>query len=160
MIRKHKKYSRPRKLYESQRIADENVLVENYGLKSKREIWRTEARVRYFRTRAKQLITASQKEQESLFNKLRTLGLNVSSVADVLALNKEDLLKRRLSSVLVAKNMATTPKQARQMITHKRVFIEGTIVNSPGYLVSVNDENHISIKHAKIAAKKVEGADA
>ena len=52
MIRKHKKYLRPRKMYESQRIADENALVEAYGLKNKREIWKTEAKVRYFRTRA------------------------------------------------------------------------------------------------------------
>ncbi len=159
MIRKHKKYSRPRKLYESQRIADENALVESYGLKNKREIWRTEARVRYFRTRAKQLITAKQQEQEALFGKLRTLGLNVNSIADVLALNKEDLLKRRLSSILVSKNMATTHKQARQMITHKRVSLGGTVVSSPGYLVPVSDEKGISLKAAKIPVQKAKGAE-
>lgn len=154
MIRKHKKYSRPRKLYESQRIADENALKETYGLKNKREIWKIEAKVRYFRNRAKELITATQDQQESLFNKLRTLGLSVNSIADVLALNKENLLKRRLSSVLVQKNLATSPKQARQMITHKRVWVNNVIVSSPGYFVTVDDEKVIRVKPARVSEVK------
>ena len=45
MIRKHKKYTRPRKAYDSIRIKEENVLVEKYGLKNKREIWKADARI-------------------------------------------------------------------------------------------------------------------
>src|SRR3989344_7201687 len=131
MIRKHKKYSWPRKLYDSTRIKEENVLVEKYGLKNKKEIWKIEAKVREFRNRAKDLITADSEEQEKFFQKLRNVGLNVNSTADVLALTKEDLLKRRLSSLIVEKNIAATPRQARQMIVHKRILMDGRVVSSP-----------------------------
>ena len=38
MIRKKNSFSWPRKLYDKARIGDENKLVEQYGLKNKREI--------------------------------------------------------------------------------------------------------------------------
>ena len=58
MIRKKNKFSWPRKLYDKNRISDENKLVEEYGLKNKKEIWKAEAKVKYFRNRAKFLITS------------------------------------------------------------------------------------------------------
>jgi len=146
MLRKHKKFSWPRKLYDQDRIKEENKLVERFGLKNKREIWKAEAKVAYYRSRAKALITASAHEQKTLFNKLTSMGLKVESIADVLALTKEDLMKRRLSSVLVAKKLAMTPKQARQMIVHKRVLINGKVVSSPGYVVEVAEEGQLSLK--------------
>lgn len=154
MIRKHKKYAWPRKLYDSARIKDENLLVEKYGLKNKKEIWKTDAKVKYFRSRAKKLITADQELQENFFAKLNKIGLNVNSIADVLALNKEDLLKRRLSSVMFKLGISKTPREARQMITHKRVMISDQIVNSPSYLVELEEESKIKLKPAKIKVQK------
>ena len=116
MIRKHKKYSRPRKKFDKIRIEDENRLVERYGLKNKREIWKAEARINEIRNQAKKLITSGSEEQERLFNKLKGMGLNVSKTADVLGLNKEDWLKRRIQTILVIKKLAATPKQARQIL--------------------------------------------
>lgn len=158
MIRKHKKYSWPRKLYDAQRIKDEDKLVEMYGLKNKREIWKAEAKVRYLRTRAKDLITSGQDEQQAFFMKLNKLGLNVHSIADVLALTKEDVLKRRLSTVLVSKGIAATARQARQMIAHKRIAIDGSTVSAPSYLVPVAEENLIALstKAKKVAAPAAE----
>lgn len=148
MIRKHKKYSRPRTLYDKTRIQSENVLLKKYGLKNKREIWREEAKVKYFRNRAKDLITSSQEEQHQFFAKLKKLGFSVSSIADVLALTKEDIMSRRLSTLLVKKTLAKTPQEARQMIVHKRVSIHHRVVNSPSYLVPTNEEEHIVVKKA------------
>ncbi len=153
MIRKHKNYSRPRKLYDSVRIGEENKLVEKYALKNKREIWKTEAKVRYFRTRAKSLITASTDEQNRFFRKLIAIGLNASTISDVLALTKEDLLQRRLTSVLVQRGLARTALEARQMVAHKRVKIDGGIVSTPGYLVPVSEESQIVVKHPVVMAK-------
>lgn len=153
MIKKHKKFSWPRKLYDLDRITDENKLVEKYGLKNKREIWKTEARVAYLRNRAKKLITASEKEQNLFFTKLNHSGLNVQSIADVLALTKENLFQRRLGMILIKKNLATAPKQARQMISHKRVLIDGKVVSAPGYIVRVDEENLISIRASVPKAK-------
>ena len=69
MIRKHKKYGRPKKPFDKQRIDEENVLVSRYGLKNKKEIWKAEAAIDKIRGRAKSLITAERSEQEKLFKK-------------------------------------------------------------------------------------------
>ena len=103
MIRKKKLYVRPRKAYEKKRIADENKLMQHYALKNKREVWKTLAKVNYFRHRAMALARASPEEQEVLFQKLSNLGLKVKSLADVLALRIEDLLERRLPTVIAKK---------------------------------------------------------
>lgn len=135
------------------RIAEENKLVERYALKNKKEIWKMEAKVRYFRNRAKDLITSSPEEQQSLFRKLAAIGLSISSIADVLALTKEDFLKRRLTTVLAQRGMAQTPQEARQMVSHKRVRIGGKVVSSPSYLVNVGEEKDISVKRPVISMK-------
>jgi len=146
MIKKPNRYSRPRKPYEASRIKDENILVEKYGLKNKREIWKTIAKVTYFRKRAMSLAKSSTEEQEVLFNKLRGLGLKVNTIADVLALTTEALLQRRLPTVVHKKGFSTTVRDARQMVVHKRVLIDGKVVNVPSYLVYVSEEDKISIR--------------
>ncbi len=50
MIRKKNLYLRPQKPFESQRIKEENELVKKYGLKNKKEIWKTIAKVNYYYT--------------------------------------------------------------------------------------------------------------
>ncbi len=155
MIKKRKKFSWPKKIYDKNRIASEDKLAEKYGLKNKREIWKVEAKVRYFRNRAKDVITSPEEEKKKLFDKLNLIGLNVGSIADVLALNKENLLKRRLASVVVKRGLANTENQARQMISHKRVLVNGRVVSSPGYFVRVDEEPSISMKnHQKTEAEK------
>lgn len=146
MIRKKKQYSRPRRLYESGRIAEENILVKKYALKSKREIWKTLAKINYFRNRAMALAKESAEEQEILIRKLQAIGLSVKSIADILGLKVEDVLKRRLPSVVHAQKLATTAKQARQMITHKLILVGGKVVSSPSYLVPVALEKEITVK--------------
>ena len=152
MIRKHKKYNRPRKLYDKTRIESENVLKEKYGLKNKREIWKAEARVSEIRKQAKKLITAEDEAQGVLFDKLKGMGFKINNMADVLALNKEDWLKRRLQSLIVGK-IARTPKQARQLIAHKHIAINGKIINIPSYIVPIDEEDRIEIVKLK---KKME----
>jgi small subunit ribosomal protein S4 len=145
MIRKHKKYSRPRKPFDKPRIEEENVLREKYGLKSKREIWKADAAIGRIRNRAKLLITKSEKEKEAFIEKLKKQGFKVESIADALGLNKEDSLKRRLQTILVFKKLATTPKQARQLIAHKHVSIANQIVSVPSYQVSLEEEPHVKL---------------
>lgn len=143
MIRKKKRYVRPKKLYEKVRIEEENKLMEKYALKSKREIWKSIAKIDYFRRRAKALAKSPLEEQEVLFNKLGAIGLKAKSTADVLALNIDDLLSRRLPTIVHKRGIAKTVKQARQMVTHKKILINGRAVNSPSYLVRVAEENII-----------------
>lgn len=160
MIRKKKKYAKPRQIYEKERIEEENVLKTKYGLKNKREIWKTLAKVTYFRHRAKELAKMPREEQQVFFNKLNALGLKVNTLAEVLDLKIEDLLNRRLPTVVVSKSLAPTVNTARQMVVHKKILIGGRVVNSPSYLVPVAEENSIIIKKKKISSKKKEESEA
>mgnify|MGYP001572244251 CR=1 FL=1 len=154
MIRKKKLFSRPKKSYESGRIQSENETRQKYGLKNKKEIWKTSAKVKYFRKRAMALAKSSLEEQEVLIKKLQNLGLKITSLADILDLNTEDLLERRLVLILYKKGLSNSPRHARQLIVHKKVLINGKATSSPSYLVSVSEENHISIKEKHKAPKQ------
>ncbi len=146
MLRKKKLFVRPKKAFESARIMEENELVKKYGLKNKREIWKTLAKITYYRRRAKELAKSSREEQEVFFSKLNALGLKTNSIADVLGLKVENLLERRLPSVMARKKIASSPKQARQMVAHKKVAVGGNVINIPSYIVPVAFENSISIR--------------
>jgi small subunit ribosomal protein S4 len=136
-------------MFDKVRIEEENKLVERYGLKNKREIWKADARIDDIRGQAKKLITSSPEQQERFLGKLRKMGLRADKIDDVLSLNKEDWLKRRLQSVLSEKKLAKTPKEARQLIAHKHVAINGNIVNVPSYIVPVNEEDEIKLVKVK-----------
>ena len=155
MIRKKKNYSRPKRRFEKSRIEEENKLVMKYGLKNKKEIWKTLAKVNYYRSRAKALARSSLEDQEVLFNKLKAIGLNTGSIADVLDLKVEDLLERRLPTIVAKKGIAETVKQARQMVVHKKILVGGNVVNSPSYVVQVSLESTINVKK-KAKKPKVE----
>ncbi len=153
MLRKKKKYVKPRQIYQSERIKEENALVKKYGLKNKREIWKTLAKVNYFRHRAKELSKAPLEEQEVFFGKLKAIGLKVEGIADVLDLKVEDLLERRLATIVHKKELAHSPSHARQRITHKKVLVNGKVVDSPSYLVPVTYEKSVKLKNASSKPK-------
>jgi len=144
--RKRKQYVRPRKLYDTKRIQDENAILEKYGLKNKREVWKAETTVSKMRKRAKLLISASEKEREAFFGKLKNMGLGINNIEDVLALTKEAWLERRLQTFVFRKGLAKTPKHARQLVTHKNILVDNKMVNSPSFVVAKNLENKIKLK--------------
>lgn len=57
------------------------------------------------------------------------------------------LLELRLDNVLFRMGMARTRKEARQIVDHKHVLVNGKQVNIPSYLVSAGDT--IEIKEGK-----------
>ncbi len=156
MKRKHKIYSRPKRPFDKARIEEEKGIVEEFGLKNKKEIWKAEAKIKTIREKAKKLISAKPEEQQILFSKLNKMGLKVDSISSALSLDKKDYLKRRLQTVVVTKKLATTPKQARQLITHKKILVNGGAIDSPSYIVPVEMENKITLKEKKISKKKEE----
>ncbi len=157
MKRKHKKYSKPKRPFDKARIDEEAEIKKEFGLKNKKEIWRAEARINSMREKAKKLISTKPEEQSALFNQLKKIGLEVNSIGDVLALDKKDYLKRRLQTVVVEKKLAPTSKTARQLITHKKVLVNGKVVDVPSYVVPVELENKISLKKKRF--KKSEGKE-
>ncbi len=147
--RKPNLYSRPRKSFDAARIAEEKGIVLKYGLKNKKEIWKASAKVSNLRNRAKTLIPKSPEEKEIFFAKLNKMGFQISNIADVLALKTENWLERRLQTIVFKKGFAKTPLQARQLIAHKSVLVEGRAVNVPSFFVTQDLESKISLKEKK-----------
>lgn len=56
------------------------------------------------------------------------------------------LLERRLDNVVFRLGFARTRKEARQIVDHKHVLVNGKCVNIPSYLVSVGDTIEIKEK--------------
>jgi small subunit ribosomal protein S4 len=146
MKRKQKQYSRPKRPFDKTRIEEESIIKKEFGLKNKKEIWKAEAKIKSIREKAKKLISSNQEEQQAFFDRLKKIGLDVSSIGEVLALDKKDYLNRRLQTILVKNELTTTIRSARQLITHKKVFVNGRIVNSPSYVVPIKFEKSISLK--------------
>lgn len=153
--RQKKRYSRPKKPFEAERIAAENEVVKKYGLKNKKEIWRAEASISRLRNLAKRLITAPAEEQEAFISRLARKGLlsSDSKIDNVLDLKKEDWLDRRIQTVVFKKGLAKTQKHARQMVIHKFVKVGGRVVNIPSYLVNLEEEKMISVVPQKPKAE-------
>jgi small subunit ribosomal protein S4 len=148
--KQRRKYEGPKHPWKSERIEAENELQKKYGLKSKREIWRANSAVRKFRSQARVLLGSpgpqSEKKAKELLDKLNKMGLiNSQNMEDVLSLTVENLLDRRLQTVVFQRGLAKTPNQARQMITHKHVLIGKRIVNIPRYSVSPAEEGQIKL---------------
>jgi len=147
------KYERPHHPWEGERIKAENELLKKYGLKNKKELWRAQSVLRRFRQRARQLQAMVRygdkqagKEKDELIARLGRLGLlptEGASLDDVLALDVEAVLSRRLQTLAFVKGLAFTPHQARQFIVHGHVAIGSRRVTVPGYLVTRTEEGGI-----------------
>ena len=150
MKRKHKLYSRPKRPFDKVRIIEEAEIKKEFGLKNKKEIWRADAKVKVMRRKAKDLIRAEPAEQKAFFERLNKIGITVKSISDVLSLDKKDYLNRRLQTVLYKKGIASTSKTARQLIVHKKVLVNGKIINVPSYIVPLELEDKITLKLKKV----------
>lgn len=149
MKRQRKKYMRPRHPWEKERMDAEDKTLREYGLHQKKEIWRTQALLRNFRREARRLLTASglqaELESKQLLTRIRRLGLvgEGATLDDVLSLKVENLLERRLQTLVYRKGLARTPYQARHLVLHGHIAISGRRTNVPSYLVSLKEEGTI-----------------
>ncbi|MGB9880609.1 MAG: 30S ribosomal protein S4, partial [Anaerolineae bacterium] len=132
-------------------LVSELALLGKYGLRNKRELWTAETRLKSFRKRASEILAIEdpgvrEAEEKKLVQRLASLGLmSEEAVLDnVLSLNVENILDRRLQSVLLKLGFAATPYQSRQLIVHGHVLLDGRRVTSPGYLVKRDDEPKIT----------------
>lgn len=149
--RPRKKYREalPKHPWQRERLLEEQQLMFEYGLRNKKELWKAKALVSYFRRRARELLALPPEEREEkakpLLKKLYELGLvsENATVDDILNLTVRDILERRLQTVVYRLGLARTIWQARQMIVHRHIIVNGRICQSPGYLVKRNDKVEI-----------------
>ena len=147
--RKKKKYTTPLHPWSKEKIGSERVLVDEYGLKNKKEVWRAESLLRNFKNQAKKLIGGAgkqvEKEEEQLISRIIRLNLlqKGAKLDDVLGLDIKDILERRLQSMVYRGNLARSISQARQFIIHGHIIVNERKIDVPSYLVLADEENKI-----------------
>ncbi len=148
-----RKYKTPSHPWQGERILAENELVKKYGLKNKKEIWRAQSYLGSFREQARRLVARrrageaqANKEMLALLARLERIGIlpSNSDLDDILGLGVEEVLGRRLQTLVYMKGLANSAKQARQFIVHGHVAIDGRKVTVPGYIVKVTEEDVIT----------------
>ncbi len=144
-----KRYATPSHPWQKIRIEQEKVILQEYGLKNKKEIWRMGSLLRRFKQQAKNLIARtdaqSKKEEKQLIDRLVKLNLvkENAKMDDILGLDIKNVMDRRLQTQVFSKGLARSTKQARQFITHGHVMIGEKKITIPSYLVRQDEENII-----------------
>jgi len=144
--RNRKKYERPKNMWNLERIKEDNNLKEEYGLKNMRELWMVETELSKLRKTVRAMLSGASKQTESTKNdiiaKLSKYGITSSNatIDTLLDLRVNAFLDRRLQTVVFKKGLAKTIKQARQLITHGFIAIDGKKVTKPSYRVTLSEE--------------------
>ena len=177
--RMKKLYDTPNHPWQKARIEEETGLVKKYGLRNKKSVWKHASELRKYRGNARTLLgvlSAGNLPDDSHFimdaqnivKKLQTLGVlkDDSKLEDILALKIEDIMERRLQTIVYRKGYANSVKQARQFIVHGHISLNGRKMNVPGYLVLKGEEDQLSfyigspITKDKLMTKPVAAAPA
>ncbi|WP_293033293.1 30S ribosomal protein S4 [Natronococcus sp.] len=149
-----KQYETPNHPYQGERIADEHSLVERYGLSNKEELWRAQSELRSYRREARDLLGQAQDDEtvmrrsEEFLGRLKRVGIlnEADELGDVLSLEIEDVLERRLQTVVYRKGLANTTQQARQFIVHGHIVVDGQRHRVPSYVVDVDEEDLVDFE--------------
>lgn len=147
-----KKYETPLHPWKESRIKSERELIKKYGLKNHKEVWKAKTYLGKHREQARELLAKvgttnpqAKKESDQLLLHLTHMGILSmgASLDDVLALETETVLSRRLQTLVYLKGFSSTPYQARQLICHGHVAVNGRKVTIPSYMVGKDEETQI-----------------
>lgn len=158
--KQRKKFDTPRFQWRKDVLQEELKLLGQYGLRNKHELWRHKTTLSKTRGIARSLISESaetrEKMERELLAQLKKKGiLQETAVLDnVLDLTIEDILERRLQTIVFRKGLARTSFQARQLITHGHISIDNRRVTIPGFIVPKMDEPKIAYSAESSVAKQ------
>ena len=147
-----KTYSTPRRPYEKERLDQEMKLLGEYGLRCKSEIWRVQLALAKMRKAARRLLTLEEKDPKRIFEgdallrrlvRYGLLGEDEKTLDDVLRLSTQRLLERRLQTRVFRMNYAKSIHHARVLILQRHIRVGKQLVNSPSFMVRVENEGHI-----------------
>lgn len=143
-----KKYETPSMMWDSARIQREHDLKNKYGLKNLRELWLLNSELRRIKQNVRSVLSGRSSEAtgKDIIARLSRYGIVKSDATpdDLLVVGVEALLERRLQTVVLRKGLAKTSRQARQLIAHGIISINGKRVTSPGHLVLSSEETGIA----------------
>jgi small subunit ribosomal protein S4 len=161
-------YDTPSHPWQGERIKAENEIKAKYGLKNKTELWKAQTRLREVRGQARQLIAATRnpddqqavKESKLLIARLQRQGYlgDNATLSEVLGMDLERILSRRLQTQVYLKGLARTPGQARQFVSHGCIQIGERRVTVPSYVVRKGEEEQIRIDPTKAIADEAHPA--
>jgi small subunit ribosomal protein S4 len=164
--RHRKKYVTPTRPWDKLRLEKEIQIVVKYGLRNKRELWRFQNILRKYRGVARDLLAkidlpgkegeyAKAKAQQVIrrLNRMGVLEEN-ATLDDILNLSVEDFLERRLQTLVYRQGLARTIKQARQMIVHGHIAVDGRRITAPSYIVEKDEESKIGYYRTSSFASK------
>ena len=153
-----KSYDTPSHPWQGERIKAENEVVRQFGLKNKTEVWKADTLLRNFRKQSRELQSRlrtgdaqAKIEADALIAKCARMGVLPVTGGDlnaILVLQNSDILSRRLQTIVFQKGLATTIKQARQLINHGHIFVDGHKVTVPGYIVLREEEGSVTYNPA------------
>ncbi|MFX1578860.1 MAG: 30S ribosomal protein S4 [Promethearchaeota archaeon] len=144
-----KKYVAPKKPFDSDRFEQELQMIGIYGLRNKKELWKHKTELSNYRRQARNLlalpVTEREKEERELVNKLARLGILTTdpTLDHVLDLTMENLLERRLQTVVFRKGLASSMHHARQLVTHGHIALDSAKVDTPQRIITVAEQDRI-----------------
>ena len=152
-------WRKPKRPFNFELKMEELKTLGTFGLKTKRELWKVRTELSRVRNQARSLLALRQdvrdKEEPILIHSLSRIGLieQNATLDDVLNLEIDDLLSRRLQTIVMRKFYFKSPYQARQAISHGHVIIGDRIVNIPSYVVKVDEEDKVKLTSESIFNK-------
>lgn len=148
-----KKFEKPSHPWQEDRIKEEDDYIKHYALKNKKEFWKVRSILKDIRAQARNLQARlrygekqASEEMDDLLEKLRHKGFlkgQDHTLNDVLGLSVENILNRRLQTLVYHKGLAHSPEQARQFIIHGHISLKGRRVTVPSYIVDKEEESTI-----------------
>lgn len=147
--RQRKKYQNPRFSWSKPTLDAELKLLGEYGLRNKHELRRHHMMLSKYRALARKLLASTQTDrmemEKQILDKLMLLKIipESSNLDNILDLTIGSILERRLQTLIVRKELSRTPQQARQLIMHGHIIVQGKKVTSPSYLINAREEQDI-----------------
>merc|ERR1711976_743626 len=158
MAIKYTNYSKtskkPRRPFEREKLINELRLIGVYGLRCKREVWKTQLILAKLRKAARILLTLDENDPRRLFEgqalirRMVRLGLLKDSQRKldyVLGLTSSQFFERRLQTQVQKRKLAQSVHHARVLIRQKHIAVSRQMVNIPSFLVRVAQEQHIGL---------------
>ncbi len=147
--RQKKKYVVPKRPYDTERFEQELELIGAFGLRNKRELWRHSTELSNYRRQARQMLALPPSERQQiekeLVDKLAKIGILTEepSLDSVLDLTLENILERRLQTIVFRKGMAASMHHARQLVAHGHIGLDSARVTTPARLITMGEADRI-----------------